>query len=92
MPDMFRQMTERLWKEFSKARPSIDVRMPEKVLVDCKELVLVDGKLEEIARLPGENDVSTAVSLSPHPLSLSYYHSISTKIFCKTYFLQCSAA
>lgn len=58
MPDMFRQMTERLWKEFSKARPTIDVRMPEKVLIDCKELVLIDNKLEEIPRLPGENDVS----------------------------------
>lgn len=58
MPDMFRQMTERLWKEFSKARPTVDIRMPEKVLVDCKELVLVDDKLEELPRLPGENDVS----------------------------------
>ncbi|XP_031639002.1 acetyl-CoA carboxylase isoform X2 [Contarinia nasturtii] len=56
MPDMFRQMTERLWKEFAKARPSVDIRMPEKVLLDCKELVLVDDKLEEIPRLPGEND------------------------------------
>lgn len=32
--------------------------MPEKVLMDCKELVLVGDKLEEIPRLPGENDVS----------------------------------
>lgn len=58
MPDMFRQMTERLWKEFSKARPTVDIRMPEKVLLDCKELVMVDDKLEEVPRLPGENDVS----------------------------------
>lgn len=63
MPDMFRQMTERLWKEFSKARPAEDIRMPEKVLIDCKELVLVDGKLEEIPRLPGQNDVSHKIGL-----------------------------
>lgn len=57
LPGMFRQMTERLWKEFSKARPSVDIRIPEKVLIDCKELVLNGDKLEEIPRLPGENDV-----------------------------------
>lgn len=59
---MFRQMTEKLWKEFSKARPTVDIRMPEKVLIECKELIMIDGKLEEVARLPGENDVSKMIA------------------------------
>lgn len=58
IPDMFRQMTERHWKEYSKARPSVDIRMPEKVLIECVELILVGDNLEEVQRLPGENDVS----------------------------------
>lgn len=58
IPDMFRQMTERLWKEYSKARPSVDVRIPENVLLECVELILDDDTLEEVQRLPGENDVS----------------------------------
>lgn len=60
MPDMFRQMTERLWKEFSKARPSVDIRIPENVLLECVELILDGDSLEEVQRLPGENDVSLA--------------------------------
>lgn len=58
IPDMFRQMTERLWREHAKARPSIDIRMPEKVLLQCVELVVNGDTLDEIQRLPGENDVS----------------------------------
>lgn len=58
IPDMFRQMTERLWREYSKARPAVDIRMPEKVLIECVELVLNEDTLEEVQRLPGENDVS----------------------------------
>lgn len=57
IPDMFRQMTERLWREHAKARPSIDIRMPEKVLLQCVELVVNGDTLDEIQRLPGENDV-----------------------------------
>ncbi|XP_052899542.1 acetyl-CoA carboxylase [Anopheles moucheti] len=57
IPDMFRQMTERLWKEFSKARPTEDIRIPEKILLECNELVLNGDNLEEIQRLPGENNV-----------------------------------
>ncbi|XP_041773392.1 acetyl-CoA carboxylase-like isoform X2 [Anopheles merus] len=57
IPDMFRQMTERLWKEFSKARPTEDIRIPEKILLECNELVLNGDSLEEIQRLPGENNV-----------------------------------
>lgn len=57
IPDMFRQMTERLWKEFSKARPTEDIRIPEKILLVCNELVLKGDTLEEIQRLPGENNV-----------------------------------
>lgn len=57
IPDMFRQMTERQWKEFSKARPAIDIRIPENVLLECVELILDGDNLEEVQRLPGENDV-----------------------------------
>lgn len=55
---MFRQMTEKLWKQFSKERPSEDIRIPEKVLIECNELVMNGDTLEEIQRLPGENDVN----------------------------------
>lgn len=57
IPDMFRQMTERQWKEYSKARPSVDIRIPENVLLECVELILDGDNLEEVQRLPGENDV-----------------------------------
>ena len=57
IPDMFRQMTERHWKEFSKARPTIEIRIPEKLLLECVELVLDGDNLEEMQRLPGENNV-----------------------------------
>ncbi|KAM7345539.1 acetyl-CoA carboxylase isoform 1-T1 [Cochliomyia hominivorax] len=55
IPDMFRQMTERHWKEYSMARPTIDVRIPEKILIECVELVLEGDNLLEMKRLPGEN-------------------------------------
>ncbi|KAL9876922.1 acetyl-CoA carboxylase isoform 1-T1 [Glossina fuscipes fuscipes] len=58
IPDMFRQMTERHWKQFSKARPTVDVRIPEKVLLECVELVLDGDSLIEMKRLPGENTVA----------------------------------
>lgn len=58
IPDMFRQMTERLWKEYLKLRPHVDTPIPQKVLLDCVELVLVGDTLEEVKRLPGENNVS----------------------------------
>lgn len=58
LPDMFRQMAERQWKEYSKARQSIDIRIPEKILLECVELVLDGEILKEEQRLPGENDVS----------------------------------
>lgn len=56
---MFRQMTEKLWKQFSKERPSEDIRIPEKVLIECNELVMNGDTLEEVQRLPGENDVKS---------------------------------
>ncbi|KAL5289420.1 hypothetical protein ACFFRR_009517 [Megaselia abdita] len=56
MPDMFRQMSEKLWKDYAKERPSLDIRMPEKVLMECVELVLDGHDLRETQRLPGEND------------------------------------
>ncbi|XP_059611586.1 acetyl-CoA carboxylase [Phlebotomus argentipes] len=55
IPDMFRQMTERLWKEYLKVRPSVDLHIPEKILLECVELVLNGDVLEEVQRLPGEN-------------------------------------
>lgn len=58
VPDMFRQMTERHWKEFSKARPTVDIRIPDKILLECQELVLEGDNLVEMQRLPGENNVS----------------------------------
>lgn len=58
IPDMFRQVTERLWKEYLKSRPTLDIPIPQKVLLDCFELVLNGDQLEEVKRLPGENDVS----------------------------------
>lgn len=57
IPDMFRQVTEKHWKEFSKARPNEDIRMPEKVLLECIELVLDGDSLKEVQRLGGENDI-----------------------------------
>lgn len=69
IPDMFRQMTEKLWREFSKARPSIDIRIPEKILVECVELVLEDDKLVELKRLPGENTVSVKYHFKANTLA-----------------------
>jgi acetyl-CoA carboxylase/biotin carboxylase 1 len=57
IPDMFRQMTEKLWREYSKTHPNEDVRIPETVLLNCVELVLNEDNLELIQRLPGENTV-----------------------------------
>lgn len=56
-PDMFRQMTEKLWKQYSKERPNEDIRIPEKTLLECVELVLNGDTMEEVQRLPGENDI-----------------------------------
>jgi acetyl-CoA carboxylase / biotin carboxylase 1 len=58
LPDMFRQNCEKLWKQFSKERPNEDIRIPEKVLMECNELVLNGDSMDEVQRLPGENDVS----------------------------------
>lgn len=56
IPDMFRQITERQWEEYAKARPSVDIAFPKTVLVECMELVINGDTLEEVQRLPGEND------------------------------------
>ncbi|XP_021925280.1 acetyl-CoA carboxylase [Zootermopsis nevadensis] len=57
VPDMFRQMTEKLWKEFIEERPTEQLVIPLKVL-DSVELVLEgDDHLVEQKRLPGENSV-----------------------------------
>ncbi|XP_059482101.1 acetyl-CoA carboxylase isoform X3 [Neocloeon triangulifer] len=55
-PDMFRQMTEKMWKDFIEGRPGEDLQIPSQV-IDCVELVLeADGVLVEQKRLPGENN------------------------------------
>lgn len=63
LPDMFRQMTEKLWKQFSKERPSEDIRIPDKILMECNELVLNGDTMEEVQRLPGENDVRISLAI-----------------------------
>ncbi|PNF15149.1 hypothetical protein B7P43_G14819 [Cryptotermes secundus] len=57
IPDMFRQMTEKLWKEFIKEWPAEQLTIPSKVM-DSVELVLEgDDHLVEQKRLPGENNI-----------------------------------
>lgn len=56
VPDMFAQMTERLWSEFGRERASVE--SPKSVVVSCAELIWRGGALEEVARFPGANDVS----------------------------------
>nr|CAD7399573.1 unnamed protein product [Timema poppensis] len=56
IPDMFRQVLERLWKEHSEQRGPDQVKIPPK-LVDTIELVLDGGNLIEQKRLPGENNI-----------------------------------
>nr|CAD7573681.1 unnamed protein product [Timema californicum] len=56
IPDMFRQVLERLWKEHSEQRGPEQVKIPPK-LVDTIELVLDGGNLIEQKRLPGENNI-----------------------------------
>ncbi|XP_054291063.1 acetyl-CoA carboxylase-like isoform X2 [Macrosteles quadrilineatus] len=61
LPDMFRQVTERLWQEYIDERPSEAIVKPISVM-DCIELVLEIGEdgqmsLVEQKRLPGENNV-----------------------------------
>ncbi|RZF37309.1 hypothetical protein LSTR_LSTR005641 [Laodelphax striatellus] len=55
-PDMFRQMTEKMWKEYIEERPNETIEKPSQ-LMNCVELVVEDDHLVEIKRLPGENNV-----------------------------------
>uniref|UniRef100_A0A1B6DY08 Uncharacterized protein n=1 Tax=Clastoptera arizonana TaxID=38151 RepID=A0A1B6DY08_9HEMI len=55
-PDMFRQMTEKCWKEFIEERHNQTIVKPTQVL-ECVELIVEDGNLVEQKRMPGENDV-----------------------------------
>lgn len=56
-PDMFRQMVERLWKEYADERPGQNVQIPTN-LMDSVELVMEsEDCLVEQKRLPGENTV-----------------------------------
>ncbi|KAI4455017.1 acetyl-coa carboxylase isoform a [Holotrichia oblita] len=57
--DMFRQMADLMWKEYSQERLSEPVELPEKVM-DFVELVLdseTESRLIEQKRVPGENNV-----------------------------------
>lgn len=65
-PDMFRQITERMWTEYLNARQSsAAIVQPLNVIAECTELVWRNGRLEEVARPVGENDVGWNKSESP---------------------------
>lgn len=58
-PDMFRQMVDLHWKQYSEQRPSESIKIPDK-LMDFVELVLdpeTETRLIEQKRVPGENNV-----------------------------------
>lgn len=57
LPDMFRRMAEKHWREFSIASDNQTIIIPKDILVEHTELVLKDNKLEEIIRQPGSNNV-----------------------------------
>lgn len=60
-PDMFRQMAERQWKEFVKERPGLVAQIPDRIMMECVELVYNGKTLDTIRRAPGENDVSNLI-------------------------------
>ncbi|KAJ8967322.1 hypothetical protein NQ314_002949 [Rhamnusium bicolor] len=58
-PDMFRQMVDLQWKQYSQERLSEAIRIPDK-LMDFVELILdpeTEARLIEQKRVPGENNV-----------------------------------
>ncbi|GLH16303.1 Uncharacterized protein GBIM_20609 [Gryllus bimaculatus] len=55
-PDMFRQMLDKLWREYCEERPNENIPRPKQIM-DYVELVLEDDRLVEQKRLPGENNV-----------------------------------
>ncbi|KAJ8957940.1 hypothetical protein NQ318_001938 [Aromia moschata] len=58
-PDMFRQMVDLQWKQYSQARLSETIMIPDK-LMDFVELILdpeTETRLIEQKRVPGENNV-----------------------------------
>ena len=57
-PNIFQQMTEKLWQE-QKSKYVTRSQMPENVLLSSVELILnEDNVLEEVVRPPGLNKVS----------------------------------
>ncbi|CAH1163265.1 unnamed protein product [Phaedon cochleariae] len=59
VPDMFRQMVDLMWKQYSKERISESINIPDK-LMDFVELILdpdTETRLIEQKRVPGENNV-----------------------------------
>lgn len=61
IPSMIGQMAEKLWRTFLDVRPMNSIQQPDSVLLSVKELVLNDisGKLEEIERTAGKNQVTS---------------------------------
>lgn len=58
-PDIFRQMVDLLWKQYSQERLSELIQIPDK-LMDFVELILdpeTENRLIEQKRVPGENNV-----------------------------------
>ncbi|CAH1397030.1 unnamed protein product [Nezara viridula] len=55
-PDVFRQVCEKMWKEYIQERPDEGIQMPSQ-FTDCVELVVEGDGLVEMKRLPGENNV-----------------------------------
>lgn len=56
IPEMFKQMAERLWAEYAASRPMGNFVIPGKV-IEATELMMQGENLVEVQRQPGENDV-----------------------------------
>nr|XP_024218668.1 acetyl-CoA carboxylase 1 [Halyomorpha halys] len=54
-PDVFRQVCEKMWKEYIQERPDEEIQMPSQ-FTECVELVVEGDGLVEMKRLPGENN------------------------------------
>ena len=55
LPDMFRQTIDKMWAEYKAERPNENIKIPAP-LVDAIELEVIEDKLIEQKRVPGEND------------------------------------
>lgn len=58
-PDLIHQNLEKLWREFASVRKFEKIKLPEKFIIKCMELVLnSDNILQEIQRVSGENKIA----------------------------------